>query len=111
MAEIWPSSSGARRDMAEIVVYVASRRGGLLTAGTCAYDGWRSLHRSLLESPAEGEAEGEGGGRRVVTTDDIGVVTPFRAQVLHLRQALRAVNLGAVRVGTVVRRRPSPLCT
>ena len=41
-----------------------------------------------------------------ITTNDIGVVTPFRAQVLHLRQQLRKVNLGGqnlgnIRVGTV----------
>jgi hypothetical protein len=38
---------------------------------------------------------------RHVTTNDIGVVTPFRAQVLHIRQALRRRNLGSIRVGTV----------
>ena len=42
-----------------------------------------------------------GGGRRVVSTNDIGVVTPFRAQVMHLRKRLRALGLGAIRVGTV----------
>ena len=43
--------------------------------------------------------DGEGG--RLVTTNDIGIVTPFRAQVLHLRDKLRKAGLGAVRVGTV----------
>ena len=36
-----------------------------------------------------------------VSTNDIGVVTPFRAQVLHIRQKLRSLDLGAIRVGTV----------
>ena len=39
--------------------------------------------------------------QRRVTTNDIGVVTPFRAQVLHLRDMLRKRGLGAIRVGTV----------
>lgn len=37
----------------------------------------------------------------MLTTNDIGIVTPFRAQVLHLRQELRKANLGSIRVGTV----------
>jgi hypothetical protein len=39
--------------------------------------------------------------RRRITTNDIGVVTPFRAQVLHVRNLLRRRGYGAVRVGTV----------
>ena len=41
------------------------------------------------------------GERATVTTNDIGVVTPYRAQVLHLRDKMRKRGLGAVRVGTV----------
>ena len=36
-----------------------------------------------------------------ITTNDIGIVTPFRAQVLDLRERLRRANLGSIRVGTV----------
>ena len=51
--------------------------------------------------PSLEAAPASSASRRVVTTNDIGVVTPFRAQVLHLRQQLRKRGLGAVRVGTV----------
>lgn len=36
-----------------------------------------------------------------VSTNDIGVIAPYRKQVLILRQLLRAAGLGAVRVGSV----------
>jgi hypothetical protein len=36
-----------------------------------------------------------------ITTNDVAVVTPFRKQVLKVRQLLRSMQLGAVRVGSV----------
>ena len=57
--------------------------------------------RSNAAAQAATSDASSGGVRRKVTTNDIGVVTPFRAQVMHLRQRLRALGLGAIRVGTV----------
>ena len=58
---------------------------------------------------AAGEGEGEGGGgggdgdgaTPSLKTSDVAVVTLFRKQVLKIRQLLRKIGLGAVRVGTV----------
>jgi len=36
-----------------------------------------------------------------VSTNDIGIVTPFRAQVLYIRDMLRKRGYGSIRVGTV----------
>ena len=41
------------------------------------------------------------GRGKVVTTNDLAVVTPFRKQVLKVRLLLRQRDLGAVRVGSV----------
>ena len=46
---------------------------------------------------------GEGTGDLVdrLKVSDVGVVAPYRSQVIRIRNLLRARNLGAVRVGTV----------
>jgi hypothetical protein len=44
---------------------------------------------------------GESGTRVALTVADIGVITPYRQQVLRIRRALRASNLGGVSVGVV----------
>ena len=46
-----------------------------------------------------GEGTGDLGDRLKVS--DVGVVAPYRSQVIRIRNLLRARNLGAVRVGTV----------
>jgi len=50
----------------------------------------RTLIQRLLDSPEYG-----------VSTNDIGVIAPYRKQVQKIRLLLRKENLGAVRVGTV----------
>jgi hypothetical protein len=51
------------------------------------------LQSSTLRSPTTGAP--------VLSTNSIGVIAPFRKQVILLRQLLRARGLGAVRVGSV----------
>ena len=57
--------------------------------------------QAYLQSATAASATVAGAPRRRITTNDIGVVTPFRAQVLHVRNLLRRRGYGAVRVGTV----------
>ena len=46
-------------------------------------------------------ADASADGALRLRTCDVGVIAPYRAQVVHLRTLLRARGLGAVRVGTV----------
>lgn len=50
--------------------------------------------------PADGPSLRPANGAPI-TADDVGVIAPYRRQVLHLRAALRAVGLAGVSVGTV----------
>ena len=56
----------------------------------------------LVESwVRRGEAADEVGSKDFLSPSDVGVMAPYRAQVLRVRAMLRARGLGAVRVGTV----------
>jgi putative helicase MOV10L1 len=59
--------------------------------------------RALVELLASWLARGGGAGGEddVLRASDVGVIAPYRAQVIRLRRLLRARGLGAVRVGTV----------
>uniref|UniRef100_A0A0D3KXZ2 DNA2/NAM7 helicase-like C-terminal domain-containing protein n=1 Tax=Emiliania huxleyi (strain CCMP1516) TaxID=280463 RepID=A0A0D3KXZ2_EMIH1 len=50
------------------------------------------IERLLAASKADGTG---------ITTNDVAVVTPYRKQVVKVRQLLRSLGLGAVRVGSV----------
>ena len=59
--------------------------------------------RALVELLASWLARGGGawGEEDVLRASDVGVIAPYRAQVIRLRRLLRARGLSAVRVGTV----------
>lgn len=58
----------------------------------------RSLQVAELIGKLLSSSKADGGK---ITTNDVAVVTPFRKQVLKVRQLLRSMQLGAVRVGSV----------
>ena len=80
----------------------AAVNGGAAGGGDAGGGGGNSSGSGSGESGG-GESGGGAspGGSSRVRTSDLGVVTPFRAQVVHIRQRLRKAGLGAVNVGTV----------
>ena len=72
--------------------------GGERTSGEGGDGAAAARARATAAAAAAATATGR---RRRLKTSDVAVVTLFRKQVLKIRQLLRKIGLGAVRVGTV----------
>jgi hypothetical protein len=114
---VYDAESGSYSNALEAVAVVALLRSLLspkrnLWTGYAAADDAAGADAAVRGNGVDNDScSGDGGGvvdvnaafdrLANITTDDVGIIAPYRKQVLLLRKLLRYVNLGRVRVGTV----------